>query len=307
MKILVTGSSGMVGRNMSAHEIFHNHDLLLVNRKNLDLFDEKAVRIFFDREKPDIIVHAAARVAGIDANRMANSMFMVENAKLAINVIQTAREVGIPRLINLASSCMYPKDHYLALKESDLLSGNLEPTNEGYAIAKILSTRLCQFIQAENSNYSYQTIIPCNLYGPWDKFDSLNAHLIPSIIRKMHQAKTQNIKHIEVWGDGSSRREFMYVDDLVTFIHSYIFATDSLPSTINVGAGRDYSVIDYYRMVSDILDFQPNYVFNQEKPVGMRQKLIDSSIARSFGWKPTVDLQEGIKRTYEYYKGTLNE
>lgn len=291
----------MVGRNILADAHFSDLQVLAPKRSELDLFDLGELRSFLERTQPDLVIHCAGKVGGIEANRRANSTFLTKNALLAIHVIESARSAGVPRLLNLASSCMYPKDQEGRLRTEDLLTGPLEPTNEGYAIAKILSWKLTQFVSSENPNLSYKTIIPCNLYGPWDKFDPLNAHLIPSIIRKTQETLSRGDNRMEVWGDGSARREFLYVEDLVQFLHHCIEHWADLPGTLNVGYGTDFSVLDYYRMVCEAAGFEPEFRFDLSKPSGMKRKLMDSEAAFALGWRPRVSPQEGIQRTYQFF------
>lgn len=300
MKILLTGGSGMVGRNLLAHPAFMNRDVLHPTRTDLDLFDPVRLDTFIRKTRPDLIIHCAAKVGGIQANQNRNSTFLAENAQMGMNLILSARKAGVPNLINLASSCMYPRDHETPLREEDLLTGPLEPTNEGYALAKLLCTRLTQFIFME-SNMAYKTIIPCNLYGSWDKFDPFNGHLLPSVIRKVHEAKIRNAPFIEVWGDGSARREFLYVEDLIAFLAIAVEHVKTLPPVINVGAGQDNSVVDYYRLACDVLGCQSDFRFDPTRPTGMKRKLMDTSRARAFGWQPRVSLREGISRTYQHF------
>ena len=301
MKILLTGASGMVGRNFMASSGMAHHELLYPHHGELDLLDRAAVRTYLGREKPDLVIHCAARVGGIEANRRCNSIFLAENALLGLHVIQEARAVGIPRLINITSSCMYPKDMPNRLETGDLFGGPLEPTNEGYAIAKLMSLRLAEYISMETPEFSYKTLIPCNLYGSWDKFDPLRAHLIPSIIRKIHEAKRDGHKGIEIWGDGMARREFLFTEDLVKFMVLAIDRWADLPQNINVGYGEDFSILDYYRMACDAIGFPAEFHFDLTRPVGMKRKLLDSQEAFALGWKPIIEHQEGIRRTYAHF------
>jgi GDP-L-fucose synthase len=301
MKILITGSEGMVGRNILSDPRFGGWALLCPRRDELDLFDFPKLRHYLEAQQPDVVIHCAGKVGGIEANRRANSAFLTENALLGLHVIEAARAARIPRLLNLASSCMYPKDREGGLAVEDLLTGPLEPTNEGYALAKILAWKLTQFVSSEDPVLSYKTIIPCNLYGPWDKFDPLNGHLIPSIIRKAHEARTNRTNTLEIWGDGSARREFMYIGDLVAFIHHGLDHWDDLPGTLNVGYGTDPSVLDYCRMVCEVVGVAPEFQFDLARPSGMRRKLMDSHQAFTLGWRPEVQPLEGIRRTYQHF------
>lgn len=305
MKILITGSEGMVGRNILADPLFRDCELLHPRRDELDLFDLPRLQRYLEAEQPGVVIHCAGKVGGIEANRRANSAFLSENALLGLHVLEAARTAGVPRLLNLASSCMYPKDRDRSLAVEDLLTGPLEPTNEGYALAKILAWKLTQFISSENPDLSYKTIIPCNLYGPWDKFDPLNGHLIPSIIRKAHEASVRRESTLEIWGDGSARREFMYVGDLVAFLRHGLEHWDDLPGTLNVGYGTDHSVLDYYRMVCEVVGIAPEFRFDLTRPSGMKRKLMDSGTAFALGWRPEVLHLEGIRKTYLHFMEQL--
>ena len=302
MKVLLTGGSGMVGTNIREHSSAQNFQLLTPTRTELNLFNREAVKKYLSTEMPDLIIHAAGRVGGIQANISNPVGFLAENVDMGLNLILSAQQVGIPNLINLASSCMYPRDALNPLHESIILQGGLEPTNEGYALAKIVSTRACEYVSKEDSKKNYKTIIPCNLYGRYDKFDPENSHLIPAIIKKIDDAMRESSQEIEIWGDGEARREFMYAGDLADFIFYALQRIDEMPQNINVGLGFDYSVTEYYKAVAEVIGFEGGFKFDLTKPVGMKKKLVDTSQLSSFGWSSATDLSDGLRKTYAYYK-----
>lgn len=295
----------MVGRNILERN--SSHDIFSPNREELDLRNKVDVRRYLKALSPDLIIHAAGRVGGIKANMASPYEFLLENLEIGSNVIGSAVDVGVPRVINLASSCIYPRNVDGLLSEDMVLSGQLEPTNEGYALSKISALRLCEFANRRPDPFEYKTLIPCNLYGPYDKFDLESAHLIPAIISKIHCAKAENKSTVEIWGDGSARREFMYVADLVTAIFKAVDDYDSLPSVINIGLGFDYTVHEYYRAVADVVQWNGGFTFDLSKPVGMKRKLLNVDRQASWGFNPEHSLSEGIEKTYEYYMRTIKK
>ena len=196
---------------------------------------------------------------------------------------------------------MYPRDAINPLSEDLILKGELEPTNEGYALAKVTSTRLCEYINKENPSRLYKTIIPCNLFGRFDKFSPNHSHMIPAVIRKIDEAKKSHQQEIDIWGDGEARREFMYAEDLAEFIFYAIDNFKAMPQNLNVGLGTDYTINEYYQTVANVIGFTGSFKHDLSKPVGMRQKLIDDERLKKFGWTYKTDLETGIKKTYEYY------
>lgn len=251
--------------------------------------------------KPDVVVHCAGRVGGIQANMAHPVDFLVTNVDLGRNVIMAARETGVTRLLNLASSCMYPRAAANPLGEALILQGELEPTNEGYALAKIFATRLCEYISRETPGLHYKTLIPCNLYGRYDKFDPRHSHLIPAIIHKVHQAKMQNLNEVEIWGDGTARREFMYAGDVASAVTHALENFDAVPALMNIGLGHDYSINEYYAAAAQVIGWSGKFVHDLSKPVGMKQKLVDISRQRNWGWMPATDLKTGIEKAYQFY------
>lgn len=300
MKVLVTGNSGMVGRNLvKALSRRGDLNLLTPQRNDLDLLDRRAVEKYLCREKPDFVFHLAAKVGGIQANINDPVGFLTENMLIGMHVIWGALQAGVARLINLGTSCMYPKDCEL-LRESDLLTGPLEPTNEGYALANISAAFLCKYIY-ETENRAYKTVIPCNLYGPHDHFDPTRSHLVAAVLLKLHEAKLAGLDEVGIWGDGEARREFMHVSDLVRFLELSLEQIEALPVMINVGAGYDYTINEYYHAAARVVGFSGGFIHDVSKPVGMRRKLLDVTLAAQFGWKAQCSLPEGLADTYRFF------
>lgn len=299
-KIFLTGSKGLVGSNIREN-MPDSIKLLCPEIDELDLLQCDKVDNFLAIEKPDFIIHAAGIVGGIQANIANPVKFLSLNTLIASNLILSSRKNKIKYFINLGSSCMYPRNAPNPLTESMVLNGELEPTNEGYALAKIYAQRLCAYINREDSNNNYKTIIPCNLYGRWDKFDPRCSHMIPAVIRKIHEAKINNISGVDIWGDGKARREFMYAEDLADFIWFVVQNIDVVPELINVGLGHDYSIDEYYQTVANVIGYKGVFSHDLSKPVGMQQKLVDITLLHKLGWKPKHSLQEGIKKTYKFF------
>lgn len=304
-KVLLTGGSGMVGRNISEIKPSDVH-LLTPGSTELNLLHYEAVHDFIKKAKPDIIIHAAGIVGGIQANINNPVRFLRENTLMAHNIIWAAYENNVEHFINLGSSCMYPKNAINPLTEEQILTGTLEPTNEGYAIAKIFSQRLCNFINKETNSNTYKTYIPCNLYGKYDKFDAEWGHMIPSVIKKIYLAKINAENSVTIWGDGTARREFMYVGDLADFIWKSLPKLGDIPELLNVGLGFDYSIDEYYHAIAKVIGFNGNFNYDLSKPTGMKQKLVDISLLASTGWKAKTGLNDGLKETFKYYLEKCN-
>lgn len=301
MKIFVTGSGGLVGRNVVKDSEISKHELLTPRSKELNLLDYVSVLNYIKENKPDLIIHCAGKVGGIQANMKDMYGFYTENAVMGMNLVRAAKECGVKKFINLSSSCTYPRDYKQPLKEEYTLQAELEPTNEGYALAKLSILKMCEYISKECEGFEYKTLIPCNLYGKYDKFGEKNAHMIPSIIRKIHQAKSENSPSVEIWGDGNARREFMYAGDLADCIAYCITNWKKVPVLMNVGLGYDYTVNEYYEAVKKMLGYSGVFTHDLTKPVGMKQKLLDVTRAKEIGWTAKTSLEEGVKQTYEYY------
>lgn len=303
-KILVTGAAGMVGRNIIEYHKNNSYIFLTPSSGELNLLDRQAVDVYLKANKPDIIIHCAGIVGGIQANIEKPVKFLVDNTQMGLNIIMGAFDFGIKQFINMASSCMYPRNADNPLKENIILSGELEPTNEGYALAKITGTRLCEYIHREDNSLLYKTIIPCNLYGKYDKFDPSHSHMIPAVIRKIHEAKINKQSNIDIWGDGTARREFMYAEDLADFVYYALENFERMPSNINVGLGHDYTINEYYQTIAEVVGFKGEFLHDLSKPIGMKQKLIDDTKLKDFDWSHKTRLSEGVENTYKYY---LNE
>lgn len=301
MKILITGGSGMVGKNILEHPDLSQYELLSPSSKELNLLSREETNSYLKKNQPDMIIHCAGKVGGIQANIKNPVAFLTENMDMGINLLLSAREQGIKRLLNLGSSCMYPRDAKNPLTEDMVLSGTLEPTNEGYAIAKCTISRLCDYIHAEDSQFLYKTIIPCNLYGRWDKFDPKNSHLIPAIIQKIMEAIESDSPSVQIWGNGSARREFMYCEDLVDFIALAIPRFDEMEALTNVGLGFDYTINEYYQAIAEVLSYNGEFEHDLSKPTGMKQKLVSVERVHKMGWKAKTSLQDGIKKTTQFY------
>lgn len=302
MRILITGGNGMVGKNILEHQKAANYEILAPSSSELNLRDFISVTNYIAKNKPDIIIHAAGLVGGIQANMARPVDFLIYNLDMGRNIIMAAKESGVKYFLNMASSCMYPREAQNPLQEELILKGELEPTNEGYAIAKVVATRLCEYIVKENPELQYKTLIPCNLYGKYDKFSPEHSHMVPAVIKKIYEAKQNNTKEIDIWGDGLARREFMYASDLADFVFYALDHFEKMPQNINVGLGFDYTINEYYEVIADAVGFKGKFVHDLSKPIGMKQKLIDDSKLKLFGWKHQTSLQEGIKKTLDYFK-----
>lgn len=305
MRILITGGNGMVGKNILEHHKTSNYEIFAPSSSELNLRDYNSVNNYIAKNKPEIIIHTAGLVGGIQANISRPVDFLVFNLDMGRNIIMASKENGVKYFLNMASSCMYPREGQNPLKEDLILKGELEPTNEGYAIAKVVATRLCEYIVKENPSLQYKTVIPCNLYGKHDKFSPENSHMIPAVIKKIYEAKQNNAKDIDIWGDGLARREFMYTGDLADFVFYALENFEKMPQNINVGLGFDYTIIEYYQAIADVIGFKGKFIYDLTKPIGMRQKLIDDSKLKQFGWKHQTTLLQGIKKTLDYFKSEV--
>ena len=311
IKIYVAGHRGLVGsaivRRLEAEGCTN---LMLNTHAELDLLDQSAVRFFFERVRPEIVVLAAAKVGGILANSTYPADFIYQNLMIQSNIIHWSQKYGVKRLLFLGSSCIYPKLAKQPMKEEYLLTGGLEPTNEAYAVAKIAGIKMCESYNRQYGT-SYLSIMPTNLYGPGDNFDLENSHVLPALIRKFHEAKEGKAATVTVWGTGTPRREFLYVDDMADgCIHLLnlpdeqynSLVKDLKPCLINIGIGKDLTIRELAELVREIVGFQGEIVFDTGKPDGTPQKLLDISRMDGLGWQAGTSLREGIERTYEFYK-----
>lgn len=292
----------MVGRNLLEHpSLSVGFEVLSPSSRELDLCDSMAVDAYMHAHLPDVVVHAAGRVGGIQANMREPVAFLVDNLEMGKNLLLSAKRAGVRRVINLGSSCMYPRNRSEPLQEQWILQGELEPTNEGYALAKIVTARLGEYLMREHPGFSCKTLVPCNLYGRYDKFDPRHSHLVPAIIHKMHLARTEGRDKVEIWGDGTARREFMYAGDLADAVVRALYRFDELPVTMNVGLGHDYTINEYYAAAAEVVGWRGDFVHDLTKPVGMARKLVSIERQIAWGWQAQHDLRTGLERTYNYY------
>jgi GDP-L-fucose synthase len=295
LTVVITGAAGMLGRSLiKEFRDVGRQDVVGISRADFDLRQGDRLRSFLREKGARTVIHCAAKVGGIADNVKNPVAYLEENLALDRSLIMSSLEVGVKDLIYIGSSCMYPKDLSRNLVETDLLAGALEPTNEGYALAKIVGSKLCEYISSQ-FDHNYRTIIASNLYGPEDNFSVESGHLVASVIRKSIDAKNSDADSIEVWGDGTARREFTYVGDLAKWLVSITDNISELPQYLNVGAGVDYSVDDYYTMAMECLGVNLKLRHDQSKPNGMRSKLMDSSNAlNNHNWKPETSISAGI-------------
>jgi GDP-L-fucose synthase len=299
-KIFVAGHRGMVGSALiRALEAAGFSKLLKRDRSELDLGDSAAVSKFFAKEKPEIVIFAAAKVGGIKANNDQPVEFLLENLRVQNSVIAAAHENGARKLLFLGSSCIYPKLAPQPIPESALFSGPLEPTNEAYAIAKIAGVKLCQAFSREYGA-NFVSAMPTNLYGPNDNFDLETSHVLAALLRKAYEAKKSSAREFVVWGTGTPRREFLYVDDCASACLFLLEKYDS-PEIVNVGCGEDISIRELAELVCEVVGFDGELSWDKTKPDGTPRKLLDVSKLRGLGWAPTIPLRDGIAQTYDWF------
>ena len=305
-KIFVAGHKGMVGSAICRQLKQHPEvSIITRTRKELDLCNQLAIQEFMKSEKPDEVILAAAKVGGIYANNTYPAEFIYENLQIQNNIIHASHMNDVQKLLLLGSSCIYPRQVQQPMREDALLTGVLEPTNEPYAIAKIAGIKMCE---SYNRQYGrdYRSVMPTNLYGPGDNYHPENSHVIPSLIRRFHEAKKNNIKEVVVWGTGTPQREFLYVDDMAEaslFVHNLdqeIILTQTKPmlSQINVGTGIDITITELAKAVKEVVDFDGAIVFDHTKPDGTLRKLMDVSLLSELGWKANISLKSGLNLSY---------
>jgi GDP-L-fucose synthase len=307
-KIYVAGHSGMVGSAIVKRLMrdgFEN--FILRTRQELDLINQKNVFDFFKNNKPEYVIISAGKVGGIQANNKFRAEFLYENLMIQTNLIHSAYLNGVKKLLFLGSSCIYPRNCTQPIKEGYLLTGELEQTNEPYALAKIAGIKMCEnYYRQYGCNFI--SAMPTNLYGPGDNFDLNNSHVIPALLRKFHEAKINNSPSVEVWGTGTPKREFLYVDDLAD---ACIFLLKNLESSelekngithINVGSGIDQTIQELADTIRDVVGFEGQVIFDKTKPNGTPEKLLDITVLSNMGWKPTKSLKDGLENTYSWVK-----
>lgn len=310
-KIYLAGHRGMVGTALLRRlQDKCPGPFLLRTSAELDLRDNSAVDTFFENEKPDCVIVAAAKVGGIMANQTYPAEFLADNLAIALNIINAAYRNNTKRLLYLGSSCIYPRDASQPMAETALLTGPLESTNEAYAIAKIAGLKLCQFYRSQYGAL-FHSAMPTNLYGPGDNYDLQNSHVIPAIIRRLHEAKEQNLPNVTLWGTGNPRREFLHVDDLADAL-LHLIELDAPPDRVNIGTGKDLTILELAQIIKRVVGYEGTLDFDPSKPDGTPRKLLDTSRINATGWSPKISLEDGIARTYQSYlreknNGTLRQ
>jgi GDP-L-fucose synthase len=300
-RIYVAGHNGLVGSAVvRALEKQGFENLIARSHRELDLTEQDSVRKFFDSERPQAVIMAAAKVGGIHANNSHPATFLRDNLLIQDNVIDAAHRSGVEKFVFLGSSCIYPKMAPQPIREDYLLTGPLEPTNEWYAIAKIAGLKMCQ---AYRRQYGFNAIslMPTNLYGPGDNFDLQNSHVLPALIRKFHDAKARGDKSVEIWGSGTPRREFLHVDDLADAV-VYLLQIYDGESIVNIGWGEDVTIRELAEMVMSVIGYSGQLTLDSSKPDGTPRKLLDVSRLNGLGWRPQIPLKQGIEKTYAWFK-----
>ncbi|MFG6584643.1 GDP-L-fucose synthase family protein [Sulfitobacter sp. 1A12779] len=316
-RIFVAGHRGMVGSAILRQLEARNAqgaalELITRTRAELDLTDQAAVRCFMEAERPDIVILAAAKVGGIHANNTFPADFIYENLMIECNVIHQAFAAAVQRLLQLGSSCIYPRAAPQPMAEEALLTGVLEPTNEPYALAKIAGIKLCESYNRQHGT-DYRSVMPTNLYGPGDNFHPENSHVLPALIRRFHEAAQNGAESVTIWGTGSPRREFLHVDDMAAaslFVldlpkEIYDANTQPMRSHINVGSGTDIAILDLARLVAEVTEFKGRIETDPSRPDGTMRKLMDVSRLERMGWRARIDLRDGIENAYRWYLDNL--
>lgn len=302
-RIFVAGHRGLAGSAIVRSLADRGYENLLIrSRDELDLTDQQKVHAFFGEERPEYVFLAAGKVGGILANSTYPAEFIYQNCMIAFNVIHASHLFGVKKLVNLGSSCIYPKFAPQPLKEEYLLSGKLEPTNEAYAVAKISAIKLCRYYN-EQYGTNFISVMPTNLFGPNDNFNLKTAHVLPALLSKILRAKDESLPFFEVWGTGSVKREFLYVDDLadaVVFLMNNCNAED-IGEVLNIGTGKDITIEELAKLIATTVGYPGQIRWDSSKPDGTPQKLLDISAMNSLGWKPSTGLADGIRKTYEWY------
>ena len=303
-KIYVAGHNGMVGSAI-VRELKKQgyNNIITKSKKDLDLINQQAVNIFFEKEKPEYVFLAAAKVGGIGANSAHPADFLYENMMIEMNVIHAAFKNKCKKLLFLGSSCIYPRMAEQPIKESSLLSSSLEPTNEGYALAKISGLKYCEYLNKQYGT-DYISVMPTNLYGPNDNYHPTNSHVVPALIRRFHEAKEKDLAEVTCWGDGTPLREFLYVDDLANLC-VFLMNNYSGNETINAGTGKELSIKELTELIAQVVGYKGEIKWDTSKPNGTPRKLLDVSKAEQLGWRYITELEDGIKLSYEDFLNNL--
>ena len=307
MKIFIAGHKGLVGSAIKRRLEKENVSLLCVDRDRLDLMDQMATDLFFEANKPDVVIDAAAKVGGIHANNVYPADFIYQNLQIQNNIVHNCFKHKVKKLIFLGSICIYPKFAEQPIKEEYLLTSPLEPTNEPYAVAKIAGIKMCQSYYRQYG-CDFFSLMPTNQYGPNDNFHPENSHVLPALLRRFHEAKQDNAPLVEVWGTGKAKREFQYVDDLA---EASVFAIENITADdvygsgathLNVGTGEEWSIEDLAKKIAQVVDYQGDITFQTDKPDGVLRRVGDNSRMNKLGWKHKYSLEEGLNLTYNWYK-----
>ena len=297
-KVWIAGHNGMVGKAIKRWLQVEKCEVLTVNKKEVDLRNQSSTESWLKLNKPDVIFIAAAKVGGIKANMLQKYSFLYDNLMIQNNIINSAKHLSLDKLVFLGSSCIYPKEAPQPIKEESLLDGKLEMTNEGYALAKIAGLKLCQYYN-EEFNKDFISVMPSNLYGPFDNFDPEKSHVLGSLLRKVYIAKAVKKENIEIWGSGIPRREFLFVDDLADAL-CFLVKNYTNPNPINVGTSKDISINELATLISNIFSYPVKLLHNKKMPDGTLLKRLDTTKINKLGWKPKVSLKEGILKTINY-------
>ena len=306
MNILIFGSNGLVGSSLvRKFQLQHKEiNLITSTRNDTDLFSLEQTKKKINDSKPDIVIIAAAKVGGIYANNTQRFNFIIDNLKISMNVFESLVEYNDTKIINIGSSCIYPLSADNPINENSLMSGKLEPTNSPYSMAKLSSLEISRTMR-DQFGHKILNLMPTNLYGPNDKFEEFNSHVIPGLIFKMHRAKINKSKDVEIWGSGKPLREFMHVDDLSSAIE-FLIRNEISNDILNVGSNEVVSIKELSKLIQKVVGFKGNLVFNQEYPDGNPKKLLDSTQINNLGWKSSISLEDGISNTYSWYVDNLS-
>ena len=303
IKFLITGASGMLGKSLISQLKKKKYTFLAPSSKELNLLNLSSIKKYLNNKKPNYIIHLAGFVGGIGANMNDPIKFLHSNMLMGMNLIDMAHKMKIKNFLNIGSSCIYPTKENRSMSESKLLSGDFEKTNEGYALAKLSIIKFCEYV-AKSKGYNYFSLIPCNIYGPNDNFDEKTGHVVSSLIDRIYCAKKNNLKTVEIWGTGKSKREFIYVDDVSKAILKFLFNKKIIKKNLywlNIGMGSDLSIKNLYLKISKLIGYKGSFVHNLNKPDGTARKLLDIKKAKNFGWTPKVKLIDGLKKTIDWY------
>jgi GDP-L-fucose synthase len=303
-KTFIAGHRGMFGSALVREAARRGgHDVITAGRDTLDFRNQSQTFTFLADTRPDIVIIAAAKVGGIHANSTYPADFIYENLAIAANLIEGSRLAGVPRVLFLGSSCIYPKHAPQPMPEVCLLTSPLEPTNEAYAIAKIAGLKLCQHYRAQHG-LMYHSAMPTNLYGPGDNYHPENSHVIPALIRRFHEARERGDASVTIWGTGTPRREFLHVDDLATACF-HLLELENPPDWVNVGVGEDIAILDLARLIAKVTGFSGDILTDPAKPDGTPRKLLDIGLIRQTGWSPATPLDQGLTAAYQDFQATL--